>query len=55
MKEEIPESYFGVVRTIDWRKLPDPDTSLEDEELPITPRCIVDILGFDPKEFSVNE
>jgi hypothetical protein len=37
---------------IDWRKYADLDPDPDDEELDKTPPDVVELLGFDPKEFS---
>jgi hypothetical protein len=47
--DPLPDVHFGRHgRKIDWRKFPefhDPD---DDEELPVTPRHVVELLGYDP-------
>ena len=53
---ELPDIWFGEVgeRGIDWRTLPD-EVDPDDEEMEQTPQDVIDLLGFDPKEFSVEE
>lgn len=50
---QLPDAKFGSGdRVCDWRKLP-PDQSLDDDvELPTAPPELVDLLGFDPKEWN---
>jgi hypothetical protein len=46
--------HFGVVVTkkANWRDILTEDEQDDDEELDVTPKDVVGILGFDPKEFS---
>lgn len=47
MSDELPEVSYGQKKPMDWRNAPDePDP--DDEELPETPKDVIDILGFDP-------
>lgn len=47
----IPEVHFGDVKEkkIDWRKVKDTSQD-DDEELAVSPKDVVDALGFDPKD-----
>ena len=48
-EHELPDAHFGSVdRKVHWQKIPDFDP--DDEELPVTPKHIVELLGFDPKD-----
>lgn len=48
----LPDVHFGKADSdsIDWRKETDDDELDNDEELEETPRDVVALLGFDPKE-----
>lgn len=46
----LPDVHFGAVdRKVHWQKVPDIDLD-DDEELPVTPKHVVHLLGFDPLE-----
>lgn len=49
----LPMLYFGEVGEpgIDWRKQPE-EIDPDDEEMAVTPPDVVEMLGFDPREFS---
>lgn len=47
----LPDVYFGKLTPVDWRKS-QAESDPDDEELDITPSDVVQLLGFDPKEFS---
>ena len=53
-KQPFPNAHFGEVgKKHDWRKkLADVEEPDDDEELEETPKDVVRMLGFDPKEFS---
>jgi len=54
---EFPDVYFGTAESkpLDWRKYPDPDNDVDDDEvLPQTPKDVVEMLGFDPLDEDVS-
>ena len=54
MANKLPDAYFGPpdVPPINWRKKVDIQDLLDDDqELASTPKDVIELLGFDPKEF----
>jgi len=48
--DKLPDVHFGSVdRKVHWQKIPDFDPD-DDEELAKTPKHVVELLGFDPKD-----
>jgi hypothetical protein len=56
-KDSLPEVHFGEIndKPIDWRKANLKDTEDDDELLDETPDDVIDLLGFDPREFLDDE
>lgn len=48
----FPDAHFGAVDSAkrDWRKVPDIDALIDNDEASPAPQWVIDMLGFDPNE-----
>lgn len=48
--DKLPDVSYGDEPPTDWRDMMDDDVDPDDEELDKTPKDVVELLGFDPKD-----